>query len=197
MRSWNSATLFRNLARDCVLVVSHATLPCDPFGGFVLPAVDRMRWTRSALARPTKLEMSGKASAVKNSLMASGLSVSMCCSSCFFDGACPFGVLSCWRRFWVDKMPLVNPAVIIASPSLVTTSFVTLTTFVCAGSLQKNSGIGVPVYFFGSALVEGGTGLRPAPPLPTATISYFTLKSGGRTVVVSRERRSVKSRQLN
>jgi hypothetical protein len=33
--------------------------------------------------------------------------------------------------------------------------------------------------------------------LPTATISYFTLKSGGRTVVVSRERRSVKSRQLN
>src|SRR5690349_4044947 len=94
-------------------------------------------------------------------------------------------------------MPLVNPAATAVLSFFVTISVVTKTSLVSTGSVQKNSGMGSPVYFFGSASGDLGTGLRPGADLPTAAISYFTWKSGSRTPVVSRERRSVRSRQLN
>src|SRR6266567_3558401 len=99
--------------------------------------------------------------------------------------------------FCVDRMPLVKPAATAVLPFLLTRSVVTKTSLVTAGSVQKNSGMGAPVYLLGSALADFGTGLRSGASLPTATISYFTLKSGARTSVVSRERRKVRSRQLN
>src|SRR6476646_4114570 len=57
MRSWNSAATLRSSARELVLVPSHTGFWPEPFGGLVLPAVDRMRCSRPefALSRQTSL----------------------------------------------------------------------------------------------------------------------------------------------
>src|SRR3954470_18043654 len=96
--------------------------------------------------------ISGSASAVRNDRTESGLSVLMWFVRSFLVGARPAGVFNCLRMFCVDRMPLVKPAAIAVLPSLATTSVVTKTSFVVTGSVQKNSGMGSPVYLLGSAL---------------------------------------------
>src|SRR6267142_6352086 len=115
----------------------------------------------------------------------------MCLSTSLLVGARPVGVLSCLRKFCVERIPFVKAAVM--SPK----SLVTMTSLVSTGAPQKNNGITLPLYFPGCAVGEGGTGIRPEAASPTGTISYLAVNEGGRIASMLRLRRSVRSRQEN